>query len=194
MDAATVSHWANDFSEMWEQIGDCFARKDLRFRAATYVQGLLGDVHRKNSWQLAEQVGLQTPHAFQRLLGRASWDAHQLRDQVRSYAVDHLLGDAAGGVLIVDETGFLKKGDKSVGVQRQYSGTAGRIENCQVGVFLAMASSRGRALIDRALYLPKDWCEDQARRSEAGVPPEVKFATKPQLAVTMLRRAAGCGP
>jgi SRSO17 transposase len=193
MDAATVTHWADDFSGMWEQIGDCFARRDLRMRATAYVQGLLGDVHRKNSWQLAEHVGIQTPHAFQRLLGRASWDADQLRDQVRSYAADHLLDDASGGVLIVDETGFLKKGDKSVGVQRQYSGTAGRIENCQVGVFLALASSRGRALIDRALYLPKSWSENQSRRREAGVPAEVSFATKPQLAVAMLRRALDAG-
>lgn len=193
MDADQVAGWVEDFSLMWEQVGGCFLRHDLRGRAAAYVQGLLGDVPRKNSWQLAEHVGAVTPHGFQRLLGRASWDADQLCDQVRAYAVDHLLTENQGGVLIVDETGFLKKGDKSVGVQRQYSGTAGRIENSQVGVFLALATSRGRALIDRKLYMPKGWCADGPRRSEAGVPENVAFATKPQLAVTMLRQALDTG-
>lgn len=140
------------------------------------------------------------PHGFQRLLGRASWDADVLRDEVRRYAAEHLLspseassGASGGGVLVVDETGFLKKGTKSAGVQRQYSGTAGRIENSQVGVFLALAGSRGRALIDRALYLPKSWCEDRKRLDEAGVPPEVKFATKPQLARQMIKQALDAG-
>jgi SRSO17 transposase len=116
-----------------------------------------------------------------------------LRDEVRRYAADHLLAEREGGVLVVDETGFLKKGDRSVGVQRQYSGTAGRIENCQVGVFLALSGSRGRALVDRALYLPQSWCDDKARRTAAGVPKGVKFATKPALALRMLDRAFDAG-
>jgi SRSO17 transposase len=130
---------------------------------------------------------------LQRLLGRATCDADAVRDEVTRYAAAHVLGEGEAGVLIMDETGFLKKGVKSVGVQRQYSGTAGRIENGQVGVFLAWCGSRGRALIDRALYLPKVWCEDAPRRREAGVPTSVNFATKPQLALEMIGRALDAG-
>jgi SRSO17 transposase len=148
---------------------------------------LFGDVGRKNGWQLAEHAGETTPDGMQRLLTTARWDADALRDDVRGYVVEHL-GDP-GGVLVVDETGFLKKGGKSAGVQRQYSGTAGRVENCQVGVFLAYASLRGRALVDRELYLPKEWAADAARRAEAHVPERVAFHTKPQLAQAMLERA-----
>jgi SRSO17 transposase len=130
----------------------------------------------------------------QRLLGRARWDPGVVRDEVLRYAREHLLCGNEGGVLVVDETGFLKKGAKSVGVQRQYSGTAGRIENCQVGVFLALSGSRGRALVDRELYLPRSWCDDRGGRcDEAGVPPGVAFATKPQLALRMLDRAFVAG-
>lgn len=170
-------------------------RSELRRRAAAYVRGLLGEGGRKNGWRLAEQAGDASPFGVQRMLGRASWDADALRDEVMRYARQHLLGEGEGGVLVVDETGFLKKGDKSCGVQRQYSGTAGRIENCQVGVFLALAlaGSRGRCLVDRALYLPKVWAEDKPRRHEAHVPDEVEFATKPQLAMAMLRRALDTG-
>jgi SRSO17 transposase len=157
------------------------------------VRGLLGPVQRKNSWQVAEHVGNATPHGLQRLLGRATWDADTVRDEVTGYAAAHLLGEGEAGVLIVDETGFLKKGVKSVGVQRQYSGTAGRIENCQVGVFLALCGSRGRALIDRALYLPRSWCDDAERLREAGVPTSVHFATKPQLAGEMIGRVLDAG-
>lgn len=174
-----------------------FPRSELRDRASAYVRGLLGPVQRKNSWQLAEQVGAKTPHGFQRLLGRASRDAEALRDEVRRYAAEYLLcpnaSGSGGGVLIVDETGFVKKDIKSAGVQRQYSGTADRIENSQVGVFLALAGSRGRALIDRALYLPKSWCEAPDRMDDAGVPADVKFATKPQLARQMISRALDAG-
>lgn len=199
MDAVVVKGWSGRFDGLCDRIGGCFGRSELRGRASAYVRGLLGPVQRKNSWQLAEQVGAATPHGFQRLLGRASWDAEALRDEVRCYAAEHLLspppGEIAsgGGVLIVDETGFLKKGTKSAGVQRQYSGTAGRIENSQVGVFLALAGARGKALIDRALYLPKSWCEDRARMDEAGVPADVEFATKPQLARQMIKRALDAG-
>jgi len=193
MDAATVEGWDDHLIALWDQASGCFGRCDLRRRAQAYVRGLLGPVPRKNSWQMAEHVGAATPHSFQRLLGRARWDADALRDQVRRYAIEHLLAKDEPGVLVVDETGFLKKGEKSVGVQRQYSGTAGRIENCQIGVFLALRGSRGRALIDRALYLPKSWCVDKARLREAGVPASVNFATKPQLATTMIGRALDAG-
>jgi SRSO17 transposase len=189
-----VAGWAEDFDLLMERAGPCFSRHDLRGRAGGYVRGLLGRVERKNGWQVAEYLGDESPYGVQRLLGRARWDADEVRDEVRRYASEHLLapGDG-GGVLVVDETGFLKKGDKSVGVQRQYSGTAGRIENCQVGVFLALSGSRGRALIDRELYLPEGWCGDAARREAAGVPESVTFATKPALALRMLGRAFAAG-
>lgn len=193
MDAQMVRGWLGDFQDMWVEAGPRFPRRDLRDRAYDYVRGLLGPVQRKNSWQVAQHAGAATPHGFQRLLGRARWDADALRDEVRRYAAEHLLASAEAGVLIVDETGFLKKGDKSAGVQRQYSGTAGRIENCQVGVFLALSGSRGRALIDRALYLPKGWCDDPHRLRPAGVPQGVGFATKPQLACAMIGRALDAG-
>jgi SRSO17 transposase len=152
---------------------------------------LLGDVARKNGWQLAEYARETSPDGRQRRLTTARWDADGLRDEVRDYVVEHL-GDP-GGVLVVDETGFLKKGNKSAGVQRQYSGTAGRIENCQVGVFLAYASPKGRALVDRELYLPKEWAADHARHAEAHVPAGVGFPTKPMLAQHMLERAVDAG-
>jgi len=188
MDAAAVHGWAGHFDGLIDRLGSCFRRGDLRRRASAYVRGLLGPVQRKNGWQLAEHVGDATPHGVQRLLDRASWDADTVRDELARYAREHLTTDRDPGVLIVDETGFLKKGSKSVGVQRQYSGTAGRIENCQIGVFLALCGPRGRALIDRELYLPRSWCEDASRLRAAHVPPEASFATKPQLARRMLER------
>ena len=148
-------------------------------------------MERKNGWQLAEQAGDATPDGVQRLLYNYRWDADLVRDDLRDYVVEHLRD--AGGVLVVDETGFLKKGGKSVGVQRQYSGTAGRIENCQVGVFLTYAGAKGRTLLDRELYLPQIWAQDRERREEAGVPDNVAFRTKPQLAQVMLERAADSG-
>lgn len=189
MDAATVAKWEDRFESMAERVAPCFARRDLRRQAVGYVQGLLGRVERKNGWQLSEYLGREKPYGVQRLLGRARWDADELRGVLVGYARQHLLKEEEPGVLIVDETGFLKKGIQSVGVQRQYCGTAGRIENCQVGVFLALSGSRGRALIDRELYLPESWCADRARCDEAGVPHDVTFATKPKLAMTMLARA-----
>ena len=135
-----------------------FRRPEPRRRALAYLQGLLSPVERKNGWQLAERTGDATPDGVQRLLYNYRWDADLVRNDLGDYVVEHL-GDA-GGVLVVDETGFLKKGDKSVGVQRQYNGTAGRIENCQVGVFLTYASANGRALLDRELYLPQVWADD----------------------------------
>ena len=148
-------------------------------------------MERKNGWQLAEQAGDATPYGVQHLLSTYVWDADLVRDDLRDYVVEHL-GDVHG-VLVVDETGFLKKGNKSVGVQRQYSGTAGRIENCQIGVFLTYASAQGRTLMDRELYLPRVWADDLERRREAGVPEKVAFRTKPQLARRMLERALESG-
>jgi SRSO17 transposase len=148
--------------------------------------GLLGPIQQVG-WRLAEHASETTPDGMQRLLTTARWDADGFRDDVRAYVVEQL-GDP-DGVLVLDETGFLKKGTKSAGVQRQYSGTAGRIENCQVGVFLAYASRRGRALVDRELYLAKEWATDFDRRTEAHVPGEVSFHTKPQLAQQMLAPA-----
>src|SRR3712207_3664914 len=155
--------------------------------AGAYVRALLGPVERKNGWQLAEHVGHQHPRTIQRVLDRSAWDADAVRDDLRKQVIGALGDD--DGVLVVDETGFLKKGTKSCGVARQYSGTAGRIENCQVGVFLGYASSKGRAGIDRALYLPRAWADDAERREEAGVPEAVAFRTKPALALEMLERA-----
>ena len=134
----------------------------------SFLAGLLDPVERRNGWQLAEALGERSPDGVQRLLRTARWDAEAVRDDLRAYVVEHL-GDPEA-VLVIDETGFLKKGTKSVGVARQYSGTAGRIENCQIGVFLAYASPRGHAFLDRALYLPKSWAEDAARREDGGVP------------------------
>ncbi len=184
---AEVEGWATEFERLCERIGPRFARPEVRRRAAGFLRGLLGGVDRKNGWQLAEHASEMTPDGMQRLLTTTRWDADALRDDVRAYVVEQL-GDP-GGVLVVDETGFLKKGTKSAGVQRQYSGTAGRIENCQVGVFLAYAGPRGRALVDRELYLPKEWATDFDRRAEAHVPGQVSFQTKPQLAQQLLERA-----
>jgi SRSO17 transposase len=188
---AQVEGWAAEFDRLLVRVSPRFARPEVRRRAAAFVRGLLSNVARKNGWQLAEQAGETTPDGMQRLLTSARWDADGLRDEVRGYVVEHL--GEPGGVLVVDETGFLKKGGKSAGVQRQYSGTAGRIENCQVGVFLAYASRKGRALVDRELYLPREWAADAARRVEAHVPERVGFATKPQLAQAMLERAVEAG-
>jgi len=176
-----------ELDRVWQRLRPRFARAEMRVRCRRYLHGLLGEARRKNGWHLAEAVGERTPHGMQELLNRAVWDADAVRDDLRAYVVEHL-GDPAA-VLVIDETGFLKKGTKSVGVQRQYSGTAGRIENCQIGVFLAYASPQGHAFLDRALYLPKVWAEDAARREAAGVPPDVRFATKGDLARAMLARA-----
>lgn len=155
------------------------------------MRGLLAPLAGKNGWTLAEVAGDATPDGMQRLLNSAHWDADGVRDDLRGYVAEHL-GEPSG-VLIVDETGFLKKGVKSAGVQRQYSGTAGRVENCQLGVFLAYASGKGRTLIDRELYLPKSWITDPDRRREAAVGEQVEFATKAVLAQAMLGRALDAG-
>jgi SRSO17 transposase len=178
--------WSAAFDEVGKRIGPLFGRPQTRERVQAYLRGLLSPVERKNGWQLAEEAGETTPYAMQYLLDRAKWNADLLRDELRSYVTEKL-GDERV-ILPIDETGFVKKGDKSAGVQRQYSGTAGRIENCQIGVFLTYSSPKGHCLIDRELYLPKSWTENPARCQQADVPAEVKFATKPELAIRMLTR------
>ena len=158
---------------------------------AAYLRGLLAPLERKNGWTLAEQAGESSPDGMQRLLATADWDADRVRDDLRDYVVEHL-GDP-GAVLVVDETGFLKKGNRSAGVARQYSGTAGRIENCQIGVFVGYAGPAGRTFSDRELYLPKAWMVDRPRCEQAAVPDDVEFATKPELAIRMLTRALDAG-
>src|SRR5918911_1627232 len=190
-EVGAVATWAEGLDAVHARVAPRFARAEPRRRALAYLRGLLSPVERKNGWQLAEQAGETTPDGMQHLLARADWDADQVRDDLRAYVVEHLGAEQA--VLVIDETGFVKKGTKSCGVQRQYSGTAGRIENCQIRVFLAYASPKGRALIDRTLYLPESWAGDLARRRAAGVPEEVVFATKPQLGLRMLERAWTAG-
>ena len=186
-----VDAWTDELTALDARLAPHFGRAELRDRARDYLRGLLSGAERKNGWQLAEDAGHATPYGLQHLLGRATWDADAVRDELRGY-VREQLGDQEA-VLVVDETGFLKKGTKSVGVKRQYSGTAGRIENCQVGVFLACASERGHAFLDRELYLPAEWADDGARRQQASVPEAVRFATKPELAQRMLGRALDAG-
>jgi SRSO17 transposase len=174
-----------------ELIAGRFGRVEPRRRVGAYLRGLLAGLERKNGWTLAEHAGAVSPDGMQRLLRTAGWDVDGVCDDLRGYVLDQL-GDPAG-VFIVDETGFIKKGVRSAGVQRQYTGTTGKVDNCQLGVFLAYASPRGRALIDRELYLPKSWTDDRDRCAGAGVPDEVGFATKPGLGLAMLERAHAAG-
>ena len=173
------------------RIAGRFARVEPRRRARALVLGLLSGLRRKNCWTIAEQAGDATPDGMQHLLAGARWDADAVRDDVRGYVVDHL--GSPDAVLVVDETGDVKKGTASAGVQRQYSGTAGRVENCQVAVFLSYAAPAGHALIDRELYLPRSWIADPARCTAAGIPATAAFATKPALARRMLARALNAG-
>jgi len=187
----TVAATAAAVSAAAARLRPHFRRSTAHRHACAYLHGLLGTAERKNGWQLAEQAGYAQPRSIQRVLDRSVWDADAVRDDLRAYVVEHL--GTPTGVLVVDETGFLKQGMKSVGVKRQYSGTAGRIENCQIGVFLGYASPEGRTGLDRALYLPQEWIEDSERRTTAGVPAAVAFQTKPQLALGMLERALDGG-
>jgi SRSO17 transposase len=189
--SAAAAHWAAALDQVVQRLAARFTRAEPRRRALAYLKGLLSPVPRKNGWQLAAQAGDPSPYGVQHLLGRANWDADQVRDDLRAYVVDHL-GDAEG-VLIVDETGFLKKGERSAGVQRQYSGTAGRIENCQIGVFLVYYTACGHTFLDRGLYLPRSWTEQTQRCQAAAIPDTVGFATKPRLARQMLQRALDAG-
>jgi SRSO17 transposase len=186
-----VEGWAGALEQLVEGLASRFCREEGVRRALSYLRGLLAPLERKNGWQLAEAAGDVSPAAMQDFLTRTRWDADAVRDDLQDYVVEHLGDEAA--VLILDESGFLKKGTCSVGVKRQYSGTAGRVENCQVAVFLGYASCHGRALIDRALYLPEEWAADDERRWRAGVPEDIAFATKPKLGRAMLERAVAAG-
>jgi len=179
-DRRMARSWTEELDAVGERIASRFVRSELRERTRDYLLGLLSAVERKNSWQLAEVAGNTTPYGLQHLLGRANWNADEVRDDLREYVLEHLGDEDA--VLVVDETGFIKKGEKSVGVKRQYTGTVGKTENCQVGVFLAYASRRGQAFVDRELYLPEEeWAQDEERREQAGVPEEIGMRTKPAL-------------
>jgi SRSO17 transposase len=187
MTSEELGGWAEDFEAFHARFAHLFARSEPREQAAKYMQGLLGPVKRKNGWQLAEAVGDERPDKTQRLLYSAQWDADAVRDELQCFVIEEF-GDE-DGIGVVDETGFLKKGNKSVGVKRQYTGTAGKVENCQIGTFLVYVSPQGFAFLDRRLYLPKEWCDDAERRAEAKVPLQVEFRTKPQQAVEMLKHA-----
>lgn len=170
-----VGRWSRELERVAERIGPRFGRPELRARAPAYLKGLIASIERKNGWQLAEFAGDATPTNLQHFIGRAKWDAGAVRDDLVRYVAEHL--GEPDGVLIVDETGFLKKGIKSAGVGRMYSGTAGRIENCQIGVFCAYRSAKGQTLVDRELYLPRDWIADRSRCRAVSLPDEVEFAT-----------------
>jgi SRSO17 transposase len=182
---------AQALAEVQERIAPRFRRAEVRSRALRFLEGLLAPVERKNGWQLAEELGEHGPRGVQRLLGEADWDEDAVRDDLRAYVIEHL--GEEDGILVLDETGFIKKGKKSAGVARQYSGTAGRRENSQIGVFLLYSSSQGAAFVDRELYLPEEWMVDRVRCREAGIPDEVGFATKGDLAQGMLARAFAAG-
>lgn len=179
--------WADSFAAFHARFGALFSRRETRDQAAKYVRGLLAPVERKNGWQVAEAVGDATPDRTQRLLYRADWDADAARDILQDF-VTETFGDP-DGIGVVDETGILKKGTGSVGVQRQYSGTAGKVENCQMATVLTYASATGHVFLDRRLYLPEGWCADPERRQKTKVPAEVVFQTKPEQAIAMLEHA-----
>ncbi len=182
-----VKEWAKDFEAFQARFAHLFSRSEIRDQMSKYLRGLMARVDRKNTWQMAEAVGDQTPDRMQRFLYRTEWDADDARDILQQFVVEEF-GDE-DGIGIVDETGFIKKGDRSVGVKRQYSGTAGKVENCQVGTFLSYATPKGHVFLDRRLYLPQEWCADPERRAEAKVPDDIVFQTKPQQAVAMLEHA-----
>jgi SRSO17 transposase len=189
-----VEAWTRDLETLHARIAPRFERAEPRRRSLAYLKGLLSHAERKNGWQLAEEAGERTPDGMQRLLNTSRWDADAVRDDLLAYVREHLADPAA--ILVIDETGFLKKGTKSAGVKRQYCGTAGKRENCQVGVFLTYSSqlpAQTQVLVDRELYLPEDWISDLPRRREAGIPDEVTFATKPELARRLLERVRAAG-
>jgi SRSO17 transposase len=186
-----LDRWRQEFDELMLRVGVRFARVEPRRRMAVFVQGLLAGLPRVNCWSIAEHAGDAGPRGMQRLLSAAVWDEAGVRDDLRGYVLEHFAGP--GAVLVVDETGDLKKGTATVGVQRQYTGTAGRTENAQVAVYLAYAAPAGTAFIDRALYLPQSWTSDPLRCRAAGVPSGTAFATKPALAKAMIARALDAG-
>jgi SRSO17 transposase len=185
-----VQGWAGELESAFARVAGRFGRADLRWRMRDYVRGLLAPVGRKNGWQLAEWAGHRDPAGLQHLLSGARWDADAVRDDVRDYVAQRL---GAGGVLILDDTGFIKKGTTSAGVSRQYTGTSGKIDNCQIGVFAAYATARGRALVDRELYVPKCWMRDRERCQAAKIPDDRAFATKGELGRAIVRRCLAAG-
>jgi SRSO17 transposase len=189
--AKVLAGWKSEILRAHGQIAGLFARSETRERSLSYIQGLLSGIERKNGWQMAEWMGEAAPHRMQHLLDRANWDAEAAREQVRSYVVEEL--GSPDALLIVDESGFLKKGVHSAGVKRQYSGTAGRVENSQIGVFLSYASAKGAALVDRALYVPEEWIGDRERCRAVGIPDTVQFRTKPEMARQMIGRVLDAG-
>lgn len=190
---ADLDVWESGLESLFARMRRLFYRTESRRHAEQYVRGLLAPIERKNGWTIAEYVGEPEPKALQRFLNLSPWDADALLGLNREYAMEHLADPAA--ILVADPTGFPKKGTKSVGVQRQYSGTLGRIDNCQIATFLAYVTpGRDRVLVDRRLYLPKEsWLADPARCMSAGVPPEVTFATRPAQVIEMIQAARAAG-
>jgi len=191
MTAEDLDEWGAEFLRFCARFANIFRRKEPRAQAAKYLRGLMASVPRKNSWQVAEVIGDSTPDATQRLLYKAKWSADAARDRLLQY-VTEVFGED-DGIGVVDETGFIKKGTRSVGVKRQYSGTAGKVENCQIGTFLSYATTKGHVFLDRRLYLPKEWCSDLERREQAKVPADVIFQTKPEQAMAMLEHVWQAG-
>ena len=188
---ADLHVWADALDDVTAQLGRRFVRSEPRRRVAAYLTGLLSNTERKNGWQLAELAGELTPDGMQRLLSTAHWDAEAVQGDLVAYVLEQLADPAA--ILVVDETGFVKKGTKSVGVAPQYCGAVGKIANCQIGVFLAYATQHGPVLLDRELYLPQEWADDPARRAEAGVPADARCVPKPTLGMHLLERAFARG-
>src|SRR5215217_3089263 len=189
--SVTPTSWQTGLEELLGRVAGRFGRVEPRRHAKAFVLGLLADLPRKNCWTIAEHAGQASPDGLQHLLAGAVWDHDKVRDDIRDYLLEHLADPA--GVLVVDETGDLKKGSHTVGVGRQYTGTAGKVDNAQVAVYLAYATTAGHGVIDRELYLPQGWTDDPARCRAAGVPDQVGFATKPELARRMLERALEAG-
>jgi SRSO17 transposase len=187
----TLELWAVSLREVKARMRPLFTQDRVAVSAGLFLDGLLGEERRKTGWMRAEAAGDPGPWRQQAILGRGRWDADALRDIVRDYAIEHLADEDA--VLVIDETGFLKQGKASCGVGRQYTGSAGKITNCQIGVFATYVSRHGHAFIDRALYLPKAWTSDPARMTGAHIPPDTGFATKPALALAIINRARGAG-
>ena len=179
--------WSQDFEAFHARFAHLFSRSEPREQSAKYMRALMAKIERKNGWQIAEEMGDRTPDRTQRLLYRSSWDSHDARDILEQFTTE-TFGDEQG-IGVVDETGFLKQGEDSAGVKRQYSGTAGKVDNCQIGVFLSYATPKGNVFLDRRLYLPEEWCADQERRTKAKIPDEVDFQTKPEQAIDMLLHA-----
>src|SRR6266568_6330870 len=200
---AEIGRWSLRLRQLHERLRPHFARPEPLHHALLYLQAILSDIPRKNGWQIAEHARQLRPYGMQRLLSRAVWDQDAVRDELRSFVCQTLSARSAlptptsdaspFPVLIIDESGFPKRGKHSAGVGRQYCGATGQVTNCQVGVFLSYATTLGHALLDRALYLPEDWCADAARRQAAHIPETVAFATKPELAQRMLARALSAG-